>query len=310
MLRKSSDNIIKSLVVRFGKLNLNNLPKLVLECFRTTLLHLLFRKGFPVTLIIQIVIVEIITDGIYKSTLQALFAEELGHLIQITLISAVGLARVEIAVADKKMCVDMLTVCMHRKQNFKALVVHKLFRKIPCNFVCFTVGKLIVIIRMKRYGQLVCKNCIRLQFAVRLSVQLSCNKNTFCEIITITAESVVQIVRSFNRSVTHLFRLLAEHIQCGGFKLTCGFAGLVIYIHISEGHLITLLGMNRGFIQKTTDLIEYIEIRRPHSEYFSLGFRVSADIDEVGNLIEIYTDFAKLIAKALNIICKMVSCNL
>ena len=69
MLRQSSDNIIKGLVVRVGKLNLNNLPKFVLEGFRTTLLHLLFGKGFLVTLIIQIVIVEIITDGIYKSTL-------------------------------------------------------------------------------------------------------------------------------------------------------------------------------------------------------------------------------------------------
>ena len=68
--------------------------------------------------------------------------------------------------------------------------------------------------------------------------------------------------------------------------------------------------MNRGFIKKIVDLIEYIKVRRPHSEYFSLGFRVSADIDEVGNLIEIYTDFAKLVAKAFHIICEMVSRNL
>lgn len=68
--------------------------------------------------------------------------------------------------------------------------------------------------------------------------------------------------------------------------------------------------MNAGFIKKTADLIEYIEICRPHSEYFSLSFRVSADIDELGNLIEINTNFSKLTAKLFYIICEMVRRNL
>ena len=64
MLVQCIYHVFKSVIGGILHLNLNNLPKLVLECFRTSLFHLSFGKGLLAPCGLQIPIVEIISNRI------------------------------------------------------------------------------------------------------------------------------------------------------------------------------------------------------------------------------------------------------
>ena len=63
--------------------------------------------------------------------LQAFLPKIFRHLIKIMLAPAIRLSRFHIAVADKKMHMNVVGISMHRKQHFVAIAVNKMLRKIP-----------------------------------------------------------------------------------------------------------------------------------------------------------------------------------
>lgn len=126
-----ADNVIKGLILRIIDLDVYGFTKLVLERFRAALLHLRFSKGLLVPCLFGIFVVEVLAHGIYIAALQTLLPEKLGHLIKVALITPIRLAVLHIAVANEKVCVDVIGVGVYREQHLIALRVGILLRKLP-----------------------------------------------------------------------------------------------------------------------------------------------------------------------------------
>lgn len=158
MLYQSIHHILHCAVVRVGTLDAYNLPKLVLECFLASCLHLPFCKGFFIAALSVIVIIIISTNGTCKSSLHTLLPEKLTHIMQVSFISPECPASINMAVADQEMNVLMRFVCMYRKQH---LIAPKVFLcKLLCDAEYFIIGELVIVLRRKRNGHFECKVCI------------------------------------------------------------------------------------------------------------------------------------------------------
>lgn len=89
MFFECADNILKGVVSRISKLDLNRLAKLVLKGFRAALFHLRLGKRLHIPNLIGIFIVEVFAHRIQKTVLCTLLSEILGHFIKVALTAAV-----------------------------------------------------------------------------------------------------------------------------------------------------------------------------------------------------------------------------
>lgn len=121
MLFERADNIFKGAIARVGDLDLYRLAQFVLEALRAAFLHLRFRKCFLVPNCFGIMIVKILTHRTRKTVLDTLLSKILGHLVKVALVASVRQSVLHIAVADKKMRVDVIGVGVDGKQDFVAL---------------------------------------------------------------------------------------------------------------------------------------------------------------------------------------------
>lgn len=121
MFFECADNIFKGAVARIVKLDPNRLAQLVLEGFRAAFFHLRFSKCLLIPNDFGIFVVEILAHGIQKTVFDALLPEILRHFIKVALITSVGFSVLYIAIADKKMCVDVIGIGVNREQHLIAL---------------------------------------------------------------------------------------------------------------------------------------------------------------------------------------------
>lgn len=136
MFFECADNIVKGAVARIGKLDPNCLAQLVLEGVCAAFLHLRFGKCLLIPNLVGIFVVEILAHGIQKTVFDTLLPEILRHFIKVALIAAVGFAVLHIAIADKKMRVNVIGIGVDGKQDFVAFLVSKFFGKLPRYPIC------------------------------------------------------------------------------------------------------------------------------------------------------------------------------
>ena len=179
------------------------------------LLHLTFRKTFP--FLRPFLIIECIPDRMCQSPLPALFPEKLRHLLQFRHSPAERFTVLQITVAHNKMHMDMLCVRMHRPHCFISLAPKKFMRKFPCYLICFLIGQLIIIIRMKGNRHLMCQNIFLFVTRIFFIVHLPCYKQTVSKIIPVTPKRSVQIRSCLLDPFFNLFFFRSKNIICRTF---------------------------------------------------------------------------------------------
>ena len=102
---------------------------------------------------------------------------------------------------------NVIGICMHRKQHFVAFAVNKMLCEILCYLECQLIIQLPVVIGVKRDRHLVREYRVRLVLAITFSVKFSSNKNVISKVVPVAAERGVQIITGLNNSFTALFRL-------------------------------------------------------------------------------------------------------
>ena len=229
MPHQRNDHILQCAVIRIADLSTDHLPQLILECFLAACFHLPFGKGLFVTMLFRIVIVIILPDGMHKSSLHTLCAEEFTHFPQISFVPSECSARFNMAVSDQEMNVLVRRICMYREQHL--IAPKEPLRKLLCNSECLLVSQFVIVFRRKGNGDFIGKICIPDRL---LPEQLSCHENIAGEMVAVAVETPVEVGCGFYHAVPYLLFLPTEQIVGGAAKLCGGFAGLVVHIDITE----------------------------------------------------------------------------
>ena len=85
----------------------------------------------------------------------------------------------------------MLRIHMHCKQYLKSLLPEELMSEVLCHLVSICISQLIIVLRMKGYGQFLCQNVPREEPAVLLLMHFPCHKDTVCKVIPIAAKGII-----------------------------------------------------------------------------------------------------------------------
>ena len=96
-----------------------------------------------------------------------------------------------VTVIYQKMNMNVLRIHMHCKQYLKTLFPEELMSEVLRYLVSIFISQFIIVLRMKGYGQLLCKNVPWEEPAVLLLMHFPCHKDTVCKVIPIAAKGII-----------------------------------------------------------------------------------------------------------------------
>ena len=140
-------------------------------------------------------------------------------------------AGIAITVSDDEMRVNMRGIGVDCKQHIIAFAEKEFRGKVFCNFICLLVRQTLVVLWVKRNGNLVSKILLSVN---RFSECLARQQYLLRKMIAVTVERIVEMIFGFDYAVLDLRMQSAEDVIAGTFQLCDGLARLVVNLDITE----------------------------------------------------------------------------